>query len=132
MCSICSSFFTNPDAPHTEEKCPIRLSRYCNTCAKYGHLTKACPAKPSTRYTQPIFKEQMEIHDTILTDNVMPTPIDGQIYCFSPAPKLLIIKKDEEKEYCNKNGIKLTKKSALNVVLDTHAELMGKRLVYSK
>ena len=128
MCSICSSLFINLDAPHTEEKCPIRLSRYCNTCAKYGHLSKACPAKPSTRYTQPIFKEQLEIHDTILTTV---TPIDEQIYRFS-SPKLLIIKKDEAMEYCAKNGIKITKKSELNVILDAHAERMGKRLVYSK
>ena len=43
MCSICKEVLTGLDIVHEELRCPLRLSRYCYLCARYGHQHTSCP-----------------------------------------------------------------------------------------
>jgi hypothetical protein len=49
MCTICSTTLINFGIKHEELDCPLRKSRYCSICARYGHLTKACPDQRKPR-----------------------------------------------------------------------------------
>lgn len=59
MCKLCQDVLGDLALPHDETDCPLQKSFYCSTCAKYGHLTNKCPAKPSARFTEPCFVEQL-------------------------------------------------------------------------
>ena len=59
MCKHCQDILGDLSLPHDESKCPLQKSYYCSTCAKYGHLTDKCPAKPSSYFTEPCFIEQL-------------------------------------------------------------------------
>jgi len=43
MCSICNDVLTGLRIVHEEQRCPLRLSRYCYLCARYGHKHTSCP-----------------------------------------------------------------------------------------
>jgi len=42
MCSICAKVLIGFAIPHEEVRCPLRMSRYCSRCARYGHHISSC------------------------------------------------------------------------------------------
>ena len=73
MCTICSTILINFGINHTELDCPLRKSRYCNTCAQYGHLMKGCPQKKSRllfiKDNEAIIKEFLSKHNIAYKKN---------------------------------------------------------------
>jgi hypothetical protein len=59
MCSICKETLPDFNIPHEELRCPLRNSYYCSNCAKYGHLTKKCPDRPSIMFREVTYLEQL-------------------------------------------------------------------------
>jgi hypothetical protein len=128
MCSICKPTFPDFEVEHTEIRCPFRMSRYCSYCAQYGHLTKACPAKPAKIFREPAFKEQLEPYESIKTTTTR-TPI---LYIDSPQ-KIIELKDTEENivAYLQNEGIKIKpKKNAYKEQLEDYVKISKKRLVY--
>lgn len=132
MCSICKDVLTDFGIVHTELMCPLRNSRYCSNCAKYGHLTKSCPAKPLKMYTDPMYLEQLISAQNIKDFNIVSkTPINH--VHIEEKQELLEIKDNELCiiTYLKSQGIKV-KKGAYKTALENHAQLQNKRLVYVK
>jgi hypothetical protein len=104
------------------------MSRYCSYCAQYGHLTKACPAKPAKMFREPSFKEQLEPYESIKTTTTR-TPI---LYIDSPQ-KIIELKDTEENivAYLQNEGIKIKpKKNAYKEQLEDYVKISKKRLIY--
>ena len=128
MCSICLTVIPDFGVEHTESMCPLRNSRYCSYCAKYGHLTKSCPAKPAFR--EPTYLEQLIPPSDLKEYNINSrTPITCKV---EEPPQLLEIKDDDKviMAYLTTRSIKVNKLSAKRHVLEEYAKLNNKRLVY--
>jgi predicted RNase H-like nuclease (RuvC/YqgF family) len=129
MCSICKEKYSDFDIPHSEASCPFRTSRYCSYCAKYGHLTKSCPARPSHSFTEPAFKEVLS--GTGLKEIVSKTPIKGLP---KDKPQSLLHIKDDDKiisQFLRDKGIKASRQLKENrQLLEEYAKLEGNRLIY--
>ena len=133
MCSICKPILKTIHGKHDESLCPIGQSRYCSNCAKYGHLTKSCPAKPSRCFTEPIYVEQLiapsdlkEFGITTLTR--LPIKINDE-------PQQILEIKDDDKAiaaYLHARSIKSIKGYTKRRVLEDYAEKQGKRVIYLK
>ena len=129
MCSICKEKYSDFDIPHIEASCPFRTSRYCSYCAKYGHLTQSCPARPSYLFTEPVFEEIFS--NKGLKEITKKTPIRN-------LPKdiqqqLLHIKDDDRviSQFLRENGVKPSRQLKENrQSLEEYAKIKGKRLVY--
>ena len=133
MCSICRPILKNVRVEHSELICPIRNSRYCSTCAKYGHLTKACPAKPSRYFTEPIYLEQL-ISPSDLKEFGITTRTPLPISRNEEEPQLLEIH-DSDKAiaaYLAARSIKMIKGYTKRRMLEEYAETIHKRVVYIK
>jgi len=132
MCSICKPILKNVRIPHEEFVCPIRNSRYCSTCAKYGHITKACPAKPSRYFTEPVFVEQL-ISPSDLKEFKITTRTPLPISIREAPPQLLEIQDNDKviAAYLSARSIK-GKGSNKRRILEEYAESIHKRVVYIK
>ena len=132
MCSICKDVLVNFAIAHTEFMCPLRNSMYCCNCAKYGHLTKACPSKPSNVYTEPFYLEQLISAENIKEFNITSmTPIK---YIKEDEQQLLEILDDDKviASYLLSQSIKVPKGTSKRIALEKYAKLQNKRLVYIK
>lgn len=128
MCSICRDMLSDFSIDHSELLCPLRNSRYCSYCAKYGHLTKSCPAKPSFR--EPTFLEQLIPPSDLKEYNITSkTPIK---YIVEEERQLLEIKDDDKaiSAYLASRSIKIQKGYTKRDTLEEHAKLSNKHLIY--
>ena len=133
MCSICKDVLKDFGVDHTELRCPLRNSRYCSNCAKYGHLTASCPALPPIRFREPAFVEQL-IPPSILKEfNITTlTPIP---YSKREEPQSLLEIKDNDKvisTYLSARAIKAPKGCTKRHTLEEYAKLNNKRVIYIK
>jgi hypothetical protein len=134
MCSICKPILKNVKIQHNEMLCPLRNSYYCSTCAKYGHLTAECPAKPSRFYTEPAYVEQL-IAPSILKEYGITTrtrlPSDHE----KEEPQQLLEIKDDDKAvaaYLSAHSVKMIKGYTKRRMLEEYANTINKRVVYIK
>jgi len=134
MCDICRDTLKDFDIEHTSKNCPLRNAQYCSFCAKYGHLTHSCPAKPLKMYTEPIYLEQLIPYSDLKEYNITSnTPI----HCvpLQESPREILEIKDNDKaisSYLAAQSIKVTKGSNKRNTLEEYAQLNNKRLVYIK
>lgn len=128
MCSICKTSIPDFAIEHNEEMCPLRKSRYCSYCAKYGHLTKKCPAKP--HFIEPTYLEQLIPPSDITYYNITSkTPITYQ----KEEEQLLLEIKDDDKvigAYLMTRSIKVQKGFTKRYTIEEYATLHNKRIVY--
>jgi hypothetical protein len=128
MCSVCLTVIPDFGVEHTESICPLRNSRYCSYCAKYGHLTIMCPAKP--KYREPTYLEQLIPPSDLKMYNITSkTPIK---YYLEEPQQLLEIKDDDRVivAYLTARSIKIEKGDSKRHILEEYAQLHNKRLVY--
>ena len=133
MCSICKQTLLDFSIEHTESRCPLRNSRYCSTCAQYGHRTASCPDKTSPLFSEPAFVEQL-IPPSILKEYNITTLTPLTPITRKESPKLLEIK-DEDKviaAYLAARSIKVLKGFTKRTTLEEYAKLQNKRVVYIK
>jgi len=132
MCTICAKTLIGFEIEHTEQTCPLRMSRYCSYCAEYGHLTSKCHAKPSILFRKPAYLEQLippsEIDEYGIKSK---TPIK---YKEKDEPQQLLEIKDDDKvimAYLQARSLKVSRKSKENkLTLEEYAKLQNKRVVY--
>jgi hypothetical protein len=131
MCSICHDILQDYNIEHTEALCPLRNSRYCSYCAQYGHLTKACPAKPKRVFREPAYLEQLIPYTDLKEQNITTrTPIR---YKDKEDPqKLLEIKNDERtiSSYLASQSIKTIKGYTRRQALENYAKVNNMRVIY--
>ena len=132
MCSICKPILKEVRSSHSESLCPIRNSRYCSTCAQYGHLTAKCPAKPSRYFTEPIFVEQL-ISPSDLKEFKITSRTPLPIVIREVEPQILEIHDNDKTiaAYLSARSIK-GKGSNKRRILEEYAETNHKRVVYIK
>lgn len=133
MCSICSTVLQDFSLEHSESLCPLRNSRYCSNCAQYGHVTKACPAKPSRLFREPAYLEQLLPPSELKEYNITTKTLIKYKTCEDP-PQLLEIKDDDKviSAYLAARSIKIQKGDLKRHILEEYAQLNNKRLVYIK
>ena len=130
MCSICLKTFPDYGMKHTESLCPLRNSRYCSYCAKTGHLTTMCPAKPL--FIVPTYMEQLIPPSYLKKYNITSKT---QLNYISVEPQRLLEIKDDDKvisAYLAARSIKIQKGDLKRHILEEYAQLNNKRLVYIK
>jgi hypothetical protein len=131
MCSICKETLQDFGVEHTETICPLRNSRYCSNCASYGHLYRACPAKPLRIFREPAYLEQLIPPSELKEFNIITkTPIK---YNIPDEPQQLIEIKDNDKvisAYLIARSIKIGKGFSKKQTLEEYAKLKSKRVVY--
>ncbi len=130
MCTICKDILGNCVIEHKESLCPLRNSKYCSNCAKYGHHLNECPAKPSLMYTEPIYKELFIPPSELKEKNITSkTPYQK----FSINKKELLEIKDNDisiTSFLTKNSIKIPKGFTKKQTLEEYAKNNNKRLIY--
>ena len=127
MCTICKDTLKWSGVTHIIENCPLRKSWYCSYCAKTGHLTKMCTAKP--RFRKPTFMEQLIPPSDLKIYNITSkTPLH---YTLEEPQQLLEIKNDDKAivAYLAARSIKVGVKDKRHK-LEEYAKLNNKRLVY--
>jgi hypothetical protein len=131
MCSICKNTLQDFSTEHTENLCPLGNSRYCSYCAKYGHLTRACPAKPSVLFREPAYLEQLippsELKELGITTK---TPIKPKK---RDEPQQLIEIKDDDRviaAYLTARSFKIQKGHTKKSTLEEYAKINNKRVIY--
>ena len=131
MCSICKEALPDFTIPHDELRCPLRNSRYCSNCAKYGHLTKKCPDRPSVIFREPVYLEQL-INPTDLKQFSITSVTPILPYNVEEEKQILEIKDDDTviRAYLAARGIRTTKKSRKRHILEEYAAVNNKRVVY--
>ena len=131
MCSICKEILVDFAVEHPEYKCPIRNSRYCSYCAKYGHLTASCPAPPSRAMREPVYIEQLIPPSELKLYNITSlTPIS---HYQKEEPQQLLEIKDNDKviaAYLSARSVKVMKGHTKRHVLEEYAKQQNKRIVY--
>jgi len=131
MCSLCEKVLQDFGVSHTEAFCPLRNSRYCSYCAKYGHLTKSCPAKPSKMFREPAYLEQLIPPSLLKEFNITSkTPIK---YKKQDEPQQYLEIKDDDQviaAYLAARSIKLQRGFTKRQTLEEYAKLNNKRVVY--
>jgi hypothetical protein len=131
MCSICKESLQDFSLEHTELLCPLRNSRYCSYCAQYGHLTKACPAKPKRMFREPAYLEQLIPYSELKELNI--TSKTSIKYNKREEPQQLLEIKDDEKviaAYLAARSVKVQKGFTKKHTLEEYAKLNNKRVVY--
>ena len=131
MCDICRPRLPDFGLAHTEAKCPLRNSRYCAYCASYGHLTAACPAKPSRMFREPCYLEQL-IAPSELNEYQITTKTPIQCPVMEEPQQLLEIKDDDRviAAYLAARSVKVAKGFTKRQTLEEYARLNNKRVVY--
>jgi hypothetical protein len=131
MCSICKDILKDFGIAHTESLCPLRNSRYCSHCAKYGHLTTSCPARPSVLFREPAFLEQLipasELDEFKITSR---TPLS---YTKPEEPQRYLEIKENDKvisAYLSARSIKTPKGHTKKRTLEEYAALDNRRVIY--
>lgn len=127
MCSICRVILQDYSVDHDEGMCPLRNSRYCSYCAKTGHLTKKCPAKP--KFCEPTYMEQLIPPSELKAFNITSkTPIKYKLE--EPQEFIEILNNDKViVAYLVARSIKFTPKDK-RLKLEEYAALNNKRLIY--
>ena len=128
MCIICCDILPDFNVDHNESLCPLRNSRYCSYCAKYGHITKLCPAKPAFR--EPTFLEQLIPPSDLKEYNITSKTLIS--YKLEEPQQLLEIIDDDKVivAYLAARSIKVQKKFTKRDTLEEYAKHQNKRLVY--
>jgi hypothetical protein len=135
MCSICKEVLVGYGIPHTEARCPLRASQYCSYCASFGHLTTECRTKPSKRFTEPAFVEQLiGVNDLVEFGIRTATPLPHMAEEKDDKSHLLEIKDTEQaiSAFLVSKGIKPGKKGLLRFQLEQYAKGELLRVVYQK
>jgi len=117
-----------------ESQCPLRKSCYCSICAKYGHYTIACPAKPSRLFCEPIYVEQLISPSDLKEFQITTQTLLPQ--CVREEPQALLEIKDDNKvisAYLSARSIKnIGGISKLRHTLEEYAKTQNKRVVLFK
>jgi hypothetical protein len=133
MCSICKPILKDFKIAHNEEVCPLRNSRYCSYCSKYGHLTKNCPAKPLLKYREPCYVEQLIAPSDLKEFNITTrTPIRHRV---PDEPQRILEIKDDDRvitAYLVARSIKVTKSRNKKHTLEEYAKTQNKKVIYVK
>jgi hypothetical protein len=131
MCSICKDTLKDFGLEHIESRCPLRNSRYCSNCAKYGHLTKSCPAIPSRMFRDPAYLEQLIPPSELKEYNITTkTPI---MYTKPEEQRRLLEIKDDDRgilAYLMARNIKIQKGYTRRDTLEEYARNNNMRVVY--
>lgn len=131
MCDICSNTLQDFSIQHTETLCPLRNSRYCSFCAKYGHLTKSCPAKPSKMFREPIYLEQLIPYSELKEYNITSKTLIK--YKKSEETQQLLEIKDDDRSigaYLTARSIKNQRGFTKRQTLEEYAKINNKRVIY--
>ena len=133
MCSICKDTLKDFKIIHKEENCPLRNSRYCSYCSKYGHLTNSCPAKPLRKYIEPVYLEQL-IAPSELKELNITTRTLIKIRIPDPPQRLMEIKEDDRiiSAYLAARSIKIPKGRNKKHILEEYAKTQNKKVIYMK
>ena len=127
MCSNCHDILQDFETQHFQHQCPLRNTRYCSYCAKSGHITKMCPAKPAFR--EPTYLEQLVPPSYLKEFNITSkTPLNYKL----EEPQQLIEIKDNDKlivAYLSARSIKSVAKDARQK-LEEYSKLHNKCVVY--
>ena len=128
MCTICNKVIPDFGVKHQKSLCPLGNSRYCSNCAKYGHTTKMCPAKPI--FQEPTYLEQLIPHSELKEFNITSKTL---IKYKGEEPHQLLEIKDDDKvimAYLAARSIKIKKGFTKRNTIEEYAKLNNKRLVY--
>lgn len=131
MCDFCKEILIDFGIQHTKKSCPLRNSFYCSFCACYGHLTDDCNNKPSVKYTEPCYVEQIEMPDgKTIADIKNPTPL--KIHYFDDEQHIIKIKNDnkEIKAFLSQNGIEVKTLKECKDALENYAFEKDKKIIY--
>jgi hypothetical protein len=130
-CRFCKDTLPDFEVEHTEQLCPLRNSQYCSYCAQYGHLTRACPAKPRRMFREPAYLEQL-IPPTELKEYNITTLTPIHYAKPDPPPQLIEIQDDDRviSAYLLAQSIKVPKGFTKKQSLENDARLNNKRVVY--
>ena len=133
MCRICKSVLSDFSIEHTETRCPLRNSRYCNICAQYGHLTTKCPVKPSRLFCKPVYLEQLICPTDLIAFNITTQTLLPS-YTIEEPQRLLEIKDDDKliSAYLSSKSIKPTKGCTKRYLLEEYAKTQNRRVIYIK
>lgn len=131
MCNICRHILEGFTIEHKEDNCPLRNSQYCAYCAGYGHLTKACKAKPNIMFREPTYLEQLIPYSVLKECNITTkTPIE---YSEPKEERKILEIKDNDKvilAYITARSIKIKKGYTRRQVLEEYAKINDMRVVY--
>jgi len=128
VCTICNKVIPDFGVKHQKSLCPLGNSRYCSNCAKYGHTTKMCPAKPI--FQEPTYLEQLIPHSELKEFNITSKTL---IKYKGEEPHQLLEIKDDDKvimAYLAARSIKIKKGFTKRNTIEEYAKLNNKRLVY--
>jgi hypothetical protein len=133
MCDGCKEIMPDFGIPHAFEDCPYLNSLYCSHCARKARHTLAnCPDKPSRRFTQPCFVEQLVPPSLlkeygITTRTPLPPPRDP-----SPPKRLIEILDDDEviTQFLLARSVKRRKGESLRGALQRFAAVDQRRVIY--
>ena len=132
MCDGCHSILPNFGIPHDRSSCPWLQSLYCSNCArKAGHSYENCPDRPSRRYTQACYVEQLLpphlIKEYGITTRTPLPPRDP-----SPPKRLLEILDDNDTiaAFLSARSWKRKKGEKLRDSLQRYAVTVQKRVLY--
>ena len=77
MCDKCHTVAPDYLFQHESSRCPFVAGLLCTWCATYGHTQDTCPSPPSSRYTTPIYVEQLIPQSLLVQHNIVTrTPLD--------------------------------------------------------
>jgi hypothetical protein len=133
MCDGCKEVMPDFGIPHAFEDCPYLNSLYCSHCARKARHTLAnCPDKPSRRFTEPCFVEQLVPPSLlkeygITTRTPLPPPRDP-----SPPKRLIEILDDDEviANFLSARSVKRRKGESLRNALQRFAAVDQRRVIY--
>jgi len=133
MCDGCRVVMPDFGIPHERSSCPFLQSLYCSNCArKAGHTLENCPDRPSRRYTQPCYVEQLVPPSLlkqygITTRTPLPPPRTP-----SPPKRLIEILDDNAtiSAYLAARGVKRRKGEKLRDALQRYGVEVQKRVIY--
>lgn len=132
MCSNCIDILQDFGIEHTVELCPLRNSWYCSYCAKYGHLTKLCPAKPSVMFREPMYLEQLIPYSDLKFYNITTKTHINKTPLIEQEQQLLEIKNNDKAilAYLMARSIKINRGFTKRQALEEYAKTNNKRVVY--
>lgn len=133
MCSLCKDILVQFAIEHTEARCPLAGGSYCSHCAIFGHVTAECKSRPSSRYTKPVYLEQLIGPMELIEFGIRTkTPLLSAAFAEDDLPQEIRVKNSDPiiSAYLISKGIKPGKKSALRAQLDTYAKTEKMRVVY--
>jgi hypothetical protein len=126
MCDFCRDILSDFGIKHLTTSCPLRNSFYCSYCACYGHLTSDCKNKPSIKFREPCYKEQIESDENSKKRTLL------EFSELNIEPDTISIKNDNKiiKTYLKENGIEINSLKECRDELEKFAKQQSKCVIY--